>query len=321
MAAGCAGDRIAEATAADTGPGPIMVRADPVPLYPDETGPAVLGKLRYRGGLRLTALEPRFGGWSDLRIADDGRRVTMISDRGYWLDATLVIDATGRLTGLERARLGPLIDTRGRPVTGRFNDAEGLAARADGGYVISFEGQHRLWLYPAAEPPFTKAPTPLTTPPGATAQPANGGMEALASLASGDLLVLSEEMGTGDDHAGWIGDGQRWEKLTYRAASDYKPTAIAGLPNGDALVLERRFSLLGGFGGRLVRVRAADIAPGRLLKGQELARFESPATVDNFEGVAIARGPSGETLVVVVSDDNYQRLLQQTLLMMFELTE
>ena len=37
MAAGCAGDRIAEATAADTGPGPIMVRMHAVDLLDDMT--------------------------------------------------------------------------------------------------------------------------------------------------------------------------------------------------------------------------------------------------------------------------------------------
>src|SRR5262245_58909093 len=107
----------------------------------------------------------------------------MLSDHGYWLDARLVHDATGNLTGIANAPLGPLIDTRGNPVSRRLSDAEGLARRPDGGYVVSFEGQHRVWFYPAAEPPFSKPPTPLPRPPGSEAMPANGGIEALATLA------------------------------------------------------------------------------------------------------------------------------------------
>jgi hypothetical protein len=38
-----------------------------------------------------------------------------------------------------------------------------------------------------------------------------------------------------------------------------------------------------------------------------------------MEGVSARRGPNGETLVYVVSDDNFNAPLQRTLLMMFEL--
>jgi hypothetical protein len=36
-----------------------------------------------------------------------------------------------------------------------------------------------------------------------------------------------------------------------------------------------------------------------------------------MEGLAVRRGPRGETLLYVISDDNYWRL-QRTLLLMFE---
>ena len=140
-------------------------------------------------------------------------------------------------------------------------------------------------------------------------------------LADGRLVALVEELYDGKDHVGWIGDETHWERLSYSAAPEFKPTAAAGLPNGDLLVLERRFSWLGGFGGRLTRVRAAGIAPGAHLVGEELARFERPYIIDNYEGVAVAHDLAGSTLVYIVSDDNYQHLLQETLLLSFELVD
>src|SRR5262245_22604944 len=194
LVAACASAQLEQrsADAAESGAGPIAVRSDQVPLYPDDSGTLVLGKLKFRGALRLMSGDLRFGGWSDLRVSDDGRTVRMISDHGYWLEARLVHDPSGNLAGLEQARLGPLIHIRGKPVTGRLSDSEGLAQRPDGGYVVSFEGQHRLWLYPAAEPPFSKAPVPLPNPPGAEAMPSNGGIEGVATLADGSLLALAE---------------------------------------------------------------------------------------------------------------------------------
>jgi hypothetical protein len=56
------------------------------------------------------------------------------------------------------------------------------------------------------------------------------------------------------------------------------------------------------------------------LEGRVIAEFLPPVTVDNFEGVAVRRGEDGETLVYVLSDDNFNPD-QRTLLLMFELGE
>ncbi len=50
--------------------------------------------------------------------------------------------------------------------------------------------------------------------------------------------------------------------------------------------------------------------------------FEADWTnaLDNMEGLAVHRGPQGETLLTIVSDDNYS-ILQRTLLLEFELVD
>jgi len=42
------------------------------------------------------------------------------------------------------------------------------------------------------------------------------------------------------------------------------------------------------------------------------------ANIDNMEGIAVRRGTNGETLLYMISDDNFSAR-QRTLLLMFEL--
>ncbi len=100
----------------------------------------------------------------------------------------------------------------------------------------------------------------------------------------------------------------------------YHPTGADTLPGGDVVVLERAFTRLGTDAARLIRLEGGSIAPGNRLEGRVLAEFLPPVTVDNFEGVAVRRDEDGETLVYVLSDDNFKPE-QRTLLLMFELEE
>jgi hypothetical protein len=297
--------------------------ATPVAIDPNDAGHVNVGRLIYRGGLILQSSDARFGGWSDLHVSADGLRVTAISDHGFWLDARLVYDASGRLASLAEPRMGALTDPNGRRVFSPGNDAEGLTTAADGGFLVAFEHGHRIWHYPAAARPFALPPHPIPTPARLAMAPSNGGIEALLRLSDGRLLALVEDLRDGGENVGWVANGDAWEELHYRAAEDFKPTGLTELPEGtfaagDVIALERRLTFLSGWGARLVRLRRADIRPGAHLAGEELARLQLPLTVDNFEGVAAAKGPDGSVLLYLISDDNYT-FLQRTLLMMFEL--
>jgi hypothetical protein len=69
---------------------------------------------------------------------------------------------------------------------------------------------------------------------------------------------------------------------------------------------------------RVVFVPAKTIRPGAVLRGEELAQIVPPVSVDNMEGIAARKGENGETILYIVSDNNFNRL-QRTLLMVFEL--
>ena len=307
-------DGVAEPAPAE----PLHITAQPVMLNVHDAGQNRVGRLIYRGGISLTSGDGRFGGWSDITITPDGARLVAISDRGFWFDAEMVYDEAGRLTHLDRGRIGPLVNLGGWPMRLLTGDAEGLAAAPDGSFFISFERRHRVWRYPPAEPPFSVLPGVVPVPPGTEDMPDNGGIEAMVWLPGGRLLALAEAFYDGSDNVGWIGDGRQWQRLTYVAGPDFKPTGATLLPDGDILVLERRFTRFGVPGARLVKVAVQDVRPGVRLVGAELARIEPPLSLDNFEGVAARRGPGGETFIYLMSDDNYF-FLQRTLLLMFEL--
>ena len=65
-------------------------------------------------------------------------------------------------------------------------------------------------------------------------------------------------------------------------------------------------------------VPAAQLKPGRTVQAEELARLHVPYAVDNLEGLYATRGPRGETLLWLMSDNNFNPL-QRTILLLFEL--
>ncbi|MBK8176851.1 MAG: esterase-like activity of phytase family protein [Rhodospirillales bacterium] len=294
----------------------IAVDSIPMPLRPFHSTARHLGRLDYRGGVRLSSADARFGGLSGLLVSGDGRSLIAISDHGYRVDADLVYDPQGDLAGIERVRLSDLRGPKGGSLAGtRGGDAEDLARAADEhAVVIAFESRPRLWQYPAAN----ALPERLASPPGLENAPRNAGIEALTRLADGRLLALTEGYRIDGGTVGWLSqtpDG--WSALTWRSGGGFEPTGAATLPDGDVLVLERRTLPPGA---RLRVLKRVDVAAGAVLDGEEIARFEGPVTFDNMEGIDARRGADGETLIYLVSDDNYM-MLQRTLLLMFRFVE
>ncbi len=92
------------------------------------------------------------------------------------------------------------------------------------------------------------------------------------------------------------------------------------LPGGDLLVLERKFSWTGGLAIRLRRIALTGIKPGALVDGAVLFEADLGQEIDNMEGLSVHRSAAGETVLTLISDDNFS-LLQRTLLLQFVLAE
>ena len=320
LIAACAGVTPPPASAQEQ---PIEIRSSTLPLKIDEPGAVRLDRLIWRGGIAMTAGSASFGGWSDLHVAADGRTLTSISDEGAWLTATIDYDARGDLVGLRDARIGQLRGPDGKPIESKPDaDAEAMARLPDGSWLVAFERRHRLWRYPTLQ----GIPTAVEGPADIDRQPANGGIEAMIALGDGRVVMISEEYRLRPDTVvGWVGspepDGRyRWRAFDYPTIPDFRPTAIARLPDGSFATVERAFDFARGVRCRIVRFAAADLEPGNVVRPQELGRLASPYAVDNLEGLAAGRGRNGETLLWLISDDNFNRV-QRNILMMFEIAE
>jgi hypothetical protein len=301
-------------TGIDAGAGEaVPVTAHPVALDPADPARTSVGRLRYRGGLSLSSPDRRFGGLSGLLVDDDGNRFTAVTDAGAWIRGRLVYDGAGDLISVSDVTVEPQLDPRGVALPeGKLGDAEALT-RVDAGIVVAFEHWHRLWLYDASG-----RPVPQTSPRELARAPTNGGIEALATLADGRVVALTESLGPDDHSVGWVRDsGNRWSMFRYGTDQGYRPTGAARLSDGDVLVLERRFPPLGV---RLRRVPPSALQPGSTVAASEVATFAPDMTMDNMEGLDSRRGAGGRQFVYLVSDDNFSAL-QRTLLMMFELDQ
>jgi hypothetical protein len=297
---------------------PIELHAEAVPLDARDPARTHVGGLMFRGGLHLTSPAPIFGGLSALHIDEDGASFLAVTDQGHWLRANLAYDASGRLAGAERAEMGALGNPLGQPLIGKINqDAESLAQLADGSWVVGYERRHRLWRY-SPDTGLSGPASALQAPKDVLDAPSNGGLEALTTLRDGRLVALCEELLVGRGVRGFVRAGRRWQRFVYPVEGLARPSAATGLPSGDLLVLDRGYSPDAGVMLRLRRVAARDLRKNAVVASQLLAEIQPPLTVDNFEGLAARRTPSGETLIYLLSDDNFSAE-QRTLLMMFVL--
>ena len=308
----------------------LTLRALPVALHLENRAATRLGKLAWRGGLSLSANDALFGGWSDLWVAADGTGFRAVSDQGAWLAAQMRYDSAGRLLGIGGGGFGRLKAPDGSWLAGkRASDAESLAMLPDGSLLVGFERRHRILRYPAGEERrdggLAGTPTVFPAPPGLAGAPSNEGLEAMTVLADGRLFLLTEShMVKPGTTAGWVGalraGAPAWSPFHYTLVDGFRPTAAATLPDGDIVLLERTVSMPGGWRVRVMRLRTSTLAPGAVVRADELARLETPWVTENLEGIAARRGPGGETLLWLISDDNFSTW-QHTVLLHFALVE
>ncbi len=306
----------------------IAVTARPITAF-DSAHPEVtrFGKLLFRGGLVLTSSSGAFGGWSALALDAEGRRLLSISDSGVWLTGELTY-ANGRPSGVKDARLGPLTGFDGNPLTGfRERDSEGFAlvsgTLAKGEGLVSFEGDHRVLRYPVSEAGIGPPIEQLTLPPAVKRLGSNKSLESVCQLKagadSGAIVTLAERYPSPPpDHVGWLrrADG-RWRALAIENIGDFYLTDCHGLDDGSMLVLERRYRFFDGVRMRLRRFSAEEIAAGGTMAGETLIEASKEQEIDNMEGLAVHREADGTLVVTMISDDNFNSLVQRTVLLQF----
>jgi hypothetical protein len=206
----------------------------------------------------------------------------------------------------------------GRPITARgWFDSESIAL--DGSLVyIGLERVNQVLRYDFSKG-FTRSRGEVVPlPPAAKKLPYNKGLEALVVVPKGQplagtLIALSERgLDAQGNLIGLLIDGPSTENF------DISDAVL--LPAGDLLILERKFSWLGGIGIRIRRIQLSTVAPGAVIDGAAIFNADLGQEIDNMEGIDAHVTPEGETVLTMVSDDNFS-LIQRTLLLQFTLVE
>jgi hypothetical protein len=308
-----------------TAPVSIEVNARPLPSFDTRDRSRLrFGELEYRSGLILTSRFRGFGGLSGLRLDAKGERFIAISDKGGWFTGRIVYKGR-EMTGLDDVEASPMLGPDGKPITSRgWFDTEAFAL--DGSLVyVGLERVNQILRFDFAKG-FTRARGELIQLPlGVRKLPYNKGIEALVVVPkglplAGTLIAISER---GLDAQGNITAfliGKTLGLFSIRRTDNFDVSDAVLLPSGGLLLLERKFSWLGGVGIRIRRVALASLAPGAVIDGPSIFEADLGHEIDNMEGIDVHVTPEGDTVLTLVSDDNFS-MIQRNLLLQFTLVE
>ena len=214
----------------------------------------------------------------------------------------------------------------GKPITARgWFDSESIAL--DGPMVyVGLERVNQVLRFDFSRG-FTRATGEVVPlPPAARKLPFNKGLEALVMVPkrfalAGTLLAISERgLDAQGNILGFLVGGKSPGQFSVRRTDNFDVSDAVLLSSGDLLLLERKFSLLGGIGIRIRRIALASVAPGAVIDGPSIFDADLGNEIDNMEGIDAHVTPDGETVLTLVSDDNFS-MIQRNLLMQFTLVE
>jgi hypothetical protein len=167
-------------------------------------------------------------------------------------------------------------------------------------------------------------------PPAVRKLPSNKGLEALVFVPrespkglplAGTLIAMSERgLDANGNLIALLVGGKTPGQFSVRRTETFDISDAVLLPSGDLLILERKFSWLGGVGIRIRRLALSEIAPGAVVDGPAIFNADLSNEIDNMEGIDAHVTAEGETVLTMVSDDNFS-LIQRNLLLQFTLVE
>lgn len=311
-------------------PKDIRVTARPIPSFRiGDREKTIFGELEWIGGLELIGSSRHFGSLSGISVSDDGKSILAITDNGFWVKGSVEENSDAVPIGLSGVQVAPILDRRGRVINEKGSaDAESVDRAIRNGkpvYLVAFERGHRVEAYDRVPGKFPTRPSRIQIPSAVTKLRANKGLESIAigppgTANSGTIVLIAERARrSAANIPGWIAyPGKKYRSFQVRRLDDFDITDAAFLPDGNLLLLERRFSYSGGIFMRLRRISAADLRSRKVVDGPVLMTADFTHQIDNMEGLAVHLSPAGETILTIVSDDN-RSILQRTLLLRFRL--
>lgn len=300
------------------------VSCEPITQFLIGSDETQFGPLQFVGGMTMTSGSWDFGAFSALRFLDPGSSFLGVADTGYWYSGRIRRDAGGRPTCVDDFAMTAIAGADGQPLKGKdASDAEGLDVRA-GVATASFEREHRITEY-GLKPDAMGGPIrnlDFLVPRGELRR--NRGFETVAhapqdSPSAGARVAISEMSLDADGNCfAAILEGPRKGIFKVKRGGEFDITDGAFLPGGDMLILERRFSFVGGVAMRLRRLKGETIRPGALADGPVLLEADMSYDIDNMEGLDVWRRGDGALIVSLISDDN-RSIIQRNVYLEFRL--
>ncbi len=302
---------------------PITITAMPIVNFRGAAPGQPVDELLWRGGLELNSSDPEFGGLSDITFVGAGGELAMVTDEGFFVSTRLLTDDDGAPLALAGSEITAIKDARGNDLGSAYTgDAEALDTIWRGGAPaavrVGFENLTRVDDFDLAAGRPAGPARPVAIPDWLGAYRGNQSLESVciatdASPIAGSTLLITEQAPRSGEDAWLLGRLDRGPVHLARA-NGLSPTACAFGPGGELYILERGVALFS-FRMQLRRIPADQVVPGATLTG-EVILSASGGEIDNMEGLAVSTGPAGETILTMISDDNFNDF-ERTLLLQF----
>ena len=299
-------------------------RATPIASFDNrEPSRTRFGALEFRGGLALTSTYEAFGGISALRMEPDGSHFLSVTDNGSWLRGRILY-RDGKPAGIADAEMAPMLGPDGGPLAARgWYDAESLA-ELDGTLYVGIERVEKIvrFDYAPRRPRGARRADPgagrfqdlhLQQEPGVP----GGAAQGLAARRHADRRSPSA-----------ASTPPAITALTCSTASRSSASASSAATTSTSAIAPSCRRPICCCSSAAIRWRAASpcasaasrspLKPGALVDGAPLIVADLGYQIDNMEGIAVHRNARGETILTLVSDDNFS-VLQRNLLLQFAL--
>ena len=301
---------------------PLNLTTIPLDRFALLTNATNFGPFAWRGGLKLSSTNGKFGGLSGLIVTNDCTSLLAVSDAGRWVKADMTY-ADNMLSGLTSVSIAPVLNEKGKPPKNKpWGDAEALATGPDGKTIVGFETHARVGAYDLARMGL-KARFKSLRPPSQIAKgPSNGELESAGyfgtgALAGNYIAIAESNFDAQGSTKAWLWNDKRSIAFSIRQLDNYEITDLAVLPDGDVLILQRSYSLATLPGMAISRLSTSGIGIGKRVEPETLLEAKIPFyAIDNMEGLAVCER-NGELRVNLVSDNNFNTELQRTLLLQF----
>jgi len=303
---------------------PIRIDIDATPIASfDNRDPLQVrfGDLEFRGGLVLTSKNPAFGGISAIRVEPGGEHFLSITDNGSWLRGRIVYQ-DGKLAGITDAEMAPILGADGKPLAAHgWYDVESLTER-DGMLYIGIERVEQIVRFDYRRDGLRARGEPIAVPPDFKTFAFNKSLECLAAPPQGsplanELIAITERsLDSAGNLRSFVLGSDGVTRFSVKRTDDFDVSDCTVLPPADLLVLERRYSPARGVAMRIRRVPLDQIKAGALVDGRSMIEADLGYQIDNMEGIGVHRTARGETILTLVSDDNFS-IIQRNLLLQF----